>query len=91
MILNWKIDAGDHALIVQIAERAQAMAKRFGTSYPQVVMDLTAVHANGCPLRLDELLASGDGDFGHDIFGIRRFWNPKAAKLEQCFRPRFAK
>jgi hypothetical protein len=78
--------------IQSIAERAAAMALSHNKTYPVVdaAMDITAAHANGCPLRLDDLLAAEPFDFAHDVFGIRRHLNRMTGKLENCFRPRFA-
>lgn len=45
--------------IQQIADRATAMARQHDKNYPTVeaAMDITAVHANGCPLQLERLLS----------------------------------
>lgn len=53
-------------------------------------MDITAAHANGCPLRLAALLEADDGNFGHDIGGIRRFLDRSTGELGGCFVPRYA-
>ena len=55
------------------------------------VMDLTACHANGNPLRLAELLAADDGNFAHDIFGINRHLNRQTGELMDCFSPRYSR
>lgn len=52
-------------------------------------MDITATHANGCPLRLDDLLAADEFNFGHDVFGIRNCLDRKTGKLMRNFLPRF--
>jgi hypothetical protein len=90
-ILNWKTTEEDSALISAIADRAVALAAKFGVDYRKdmALMDLTAVHLNACKLDLRELLTAGDGDFGHDVFGIRRHFNRRTGKLEDCFVPRF--
>lgn len=54
-------------------------------------MDLTAVHANGCPLDLDRLLVADEFDFVHDIVGIVRNLNRSTGKLSCHFHPRFAR
>lgn len=79
-------------LIVKIAQRAHFMAKKFGFGYAQhtAVMDIEACHCNGCELDLQKLLDAGDGDFGHDVFGIRRFIDRRTGKLGGCFLPRCA-
>lgn len=54
-------------------------------------MDITATHANGCPLEL-ELLLDGDSlHFAHDIYGIRRHIDRRTGKLGGFFLPRFAR
>lgn len=93
MILNWKVSKEDHDLIVEIAKRVEPLTKKFGVRYStrDVIMDLTAVHANAISLRLGELLAADDGTFGHDIWGIRRHLNRRTGVLEDCFVPRCAR
>lgn len=78
--------------INEIAERAVAMAKRLGVFYPKMtaVMDVTACHVNGYALDLAKLMAAPDGDFGHDVFGIRRHIDRKDGTIEGCFVPRCA-
>lgn len=80
-------------LITQIAQRACAMAKRIGGfnyAYQTALMDIEACHCNGCELDLQKLLDAPDGDFGHDVFGIRRFIDRRTGKLGGCFLPRCA-
>ncbi len=54
-------------------------------------MDLTATHANGCPLDFDRLLHFDDFDFSHDIFGIIQHLNRNTGQLGGRFLPRCAK
>lgn len=59
-------------------------------------MDLAAVHANGCPLDLEKLLAADDFNFAHDVFGIYRHLDrdgksPTGGKLLDLFLPRTAR
>ena len=42
-------------------------------------------------LDLQKLLDAPDGDFGHDVFGIRRHINRQTGELENCFLPRCAR
>lgn len=79
-------------LVFKIAERAVSMAQDFGADYDMTTacMDIAGCHLNGCELDLNKLLAAPDGDFGHDVFGIRRHINRSTAKLEDCFLPRCA-
>ncbi len=76
----------------KIADRAIAMAKEFGVKYDKLtaLMDVSACHCNGCPLKLQELLNADDANFAHDVFGIRANINRETGKLENCFLPRYA-
>ena len=51
---------------------------------------LHAVHSNGCPLDLSQLLAFDDFNFLHDIVGIYRHLDRKSGELRDCFVPRCA-
>lgn len=57
---------------------------------PALHMDLTACHANGCPVDWAMLLAADDLTFIHDVAGIQRHVNRETGKLEHCFVPRCA-
>lgn len=78
--------------IRRIARRAidsiQAL-KLSRVSVLDIRMDITACHANGCPLDLERLLAADDFNFAHDIIGIRRFLDRDTGKLSDMFSPRF--
>ncbi|MFZ2949003.1 MAG: hypothetical protein WA003_05920, partial [Desulfuromonadaceae bacterium] len=54
-------------------------------------IDITATHANGCPLDLDKLLAADDSNFLHDVIGIIRHIDRRNGQLINCFLPRFAR
>lgn len=90
--IKWETTKGDTELIFKIAERATKLAEKFGLYYDfnTASMDITAAHANGCELDLQKLLDAPDGDFGHDVFGIRRHINRQTGELENCFLPRCA-
>ena len=91
--INWDCSREDFDVISDIADRALNLAKEHGLWKPkkmEFVMDLVACHMNGCPLDLFRLLVSDEGNFGHDIFGIRKHINRENGKLEGCFLPRFA-
>jgi len=91
-MIDFKLQPEEFAVVERIACRALDMADRFNVDYTktEAVMDLTACHRNGCPLSLDELEVAPDGDFAHDVFGIRRHINRETGALEDCFMPRFA-
>lgn len=92
-MISFKTTKGEHQTIVAIADRAAAMALRYESEYDrkEAMMDVTAAHANGCRLKLDELLAAEPLDFVHDVFGIRRHINRTNGQLEDHFLPRFAR
>jgi hypothetical protein len=92
IVIDWMVTKAEAKLIGAIVKRAVELASRNGVPVDamQLSMDLTACHANGCPLRLEDLLAADDGNFGHDVFGIRRYIDRKTGKLTDCFVPRFA-
>lgn len=91
--ISWDVGREEVHIISEIAARAVALAKRHGVAYPKMtaVMDLMACHANGCPLRLRDLLAADDGNFAHDVFGIRDHINRDTGALGDCFLPRFTR
>lgn len=82
----------EYELANSIADRAVVLAIKHGATYSKAtaLMDIIACHANGNPLKLAELLAADDGNFGHDVFGIRRHINRETGKLEGCFVPRYS-
>lgn len=55
-----------------------------------LIMDLSATHANGCPMKFDELLTADDFNFFHDIYGIMRHINRRTGEMMDCFLPRFS-
>lgn len=83
----------DGDLIRQIVERVKRFCAEQGIDYDPLTcdMDITATHANGCPLDLAKLLAAPDFDFVHDVFGIRRHINRETGQLERLFLPRCAR
>lgn len=92
-MIIFKTSREDARLIDEIAARAAGYAASIGIVYPVVDarMDLTAVHANGCPLRLPQLLAANEFDFAHDVLGIRKHLNRQTAQFFDHFHPRFAR
>lgn len=53
-----------------------------------LTMDLSACHANGCPINLVRLLDADDVTFGHDVTGIQRHIDRRTGKLRRGFGPR---
>jgi hypothetical protein len=94
MIDYSKLTRTEYKLIHAVAERAVRMAAAAGIDYDMMTaeLDITACHLNGNPLRLKELAYwADDANFGHDIFGIRRFMNRETGKLSDEFSPRYSK
>ena len=88
--INWNVSREDADTIAAIARRAVQAFGGYGITQGDTVMDITAVHANGCPLRLAELLEAEPFDFAHDIGGIRNHLNRETGRLEDFFLPRYA-
>jgi hypothetical protein len=90
---SFDVSPVDFKLIQQIAARAMEIAKAndLNCKRMDLEMDLTACHANGCPLRLTDLLAADDANFGHDVFGIARYLNRSTGILASGFCPRYAR
>lgn len=92
MAINWNASKEDRATIRAIAERAAELAKTAGFTYSRqsAELDLIAVHLNGCRLDLAGLLAADEGNFGHDILGIRQHLDRSTGKLAEFFDPRYS-
>ncbi|MBK5957425.1 hypothetical protein CCR97_04270 [Rhodoplanes elegans] len=92
---SFQVSAVDAIVIRKIARRAwkELQAARHHDRFSQldVQMDVTATHANGCPLRLEALLAADGFNFAHDILGLRKHLDRSTGALMNCFRPRFAR
>lgn len=91
--LNFNVSADDAELIDRIVVRGSRLDNNRtvrGLTRLHCVMDITAVHANGTPLRLADFLAADDFNFAHDWFGIRRNLDRATGALINCFLPRFA-
>jgi hypothetical protein len=91
-MIDWgKITPEDFAIIQKIAERAYPLFTEAGVPCTRmdVLMDIEAAHL-ACPLKLEELLAAPEPDFGHDMTGIYRHLNRETGELENYFLPRYA-
>ncbi len=91
--MNWKPNSVTEVeLIHKIAKRAADLAKHIGIRYDLLLasMDITACHLNGNPLMLQELLDADNGNFAHDILGIRIHINRETGELEDFFVPRYS-
>ncbi len=91
-LISFKGSKVEWNLIAKIANRAVALSKKCGGDYSVMTanMDISACHANGCPLKLVELLEADEFTFAHDVFGIREHINRTTGQLEDCFLPRTA-
>lgn len=92
---SFAVGREDAAIIHDIIDRAAGFAASVGDRMDNdqrryLTMDVTACHANGCPLKLRDLLGADDLDFVHDVFGIRNHINRSTGQLENCFLPRYA-
>lgn len=91
--INLSIESADELLLISaIADRAMKLPWPEGMEPERIhiMMDITATHLNGQPLRLADLLDSDDFNFAHDIAGIRKHLNRETGKLDGCFLPRFS-
>lgn len=82
----------EHVVLWQIIDRAQKKAAEFGQTIDRLTldMDISAACAD-VPLDLPKLLAFGETDFVHDVWGIRHHIDRTTGKLGSCFMPRCAK
>lgn len=94
-MISFKCSKQDSETIGKIVDRALLLHRNLRIVRPvsrmDMHMDITACHCNGCPLRLRDLLAADDANFGHDVFGISRHIDRKTGRLGGSFLPRFAK
>lgn len=87
-MVKFEVSKSDSLLIDKIMNR---YCKLFVTANKlDVMMDVTAAHVNGCPLKLEQLANAPDFDFFHDVDGIRMHLDRSTGKLKDCFLPRFA-
>jgi hypothetical protein len=90
--VSFAVSKADRAVINKIVARGWKI-DWLRASYPDrqsMNMDVTAVHANGNPLRLADLLAADDFNFAHDMSGICNCLDRRTGQLTRNFRPRFS-
>lgn len=75
-------------LLTAIAERYEQMDV-FAEDRMTTVMDLEVTQKQFPEGNLEVLLNLSDGDFAHDLFGIKRHINRREMMVEGCFVPRF--
>lgn len=90
--VSFDVSSEDRALIDAIIIRAVRLYARLEIPLDalSLMMDVTAVHANGCPLKLAALAEADEVNFAHDIGGISRHIDRETGHLGGCFLPRFA-
>lgn len=92
MMIQFGVIPSDSLLILQIVKRANAISARSNREpIKDLVMDITACHANGTPLELQKLLDAPEFDFVHDVWGIHRHIDRTTGELGDCFLPRCAR
>ncbi len=91
-MIKFDVTREDGKVILAITKRAKRMFEDRGVDHDalSINMDITAVHANGNPLRLAELLNADDFNFAHDVFGIYGKLDRSTGKLVDFFSPRFS-
>jgi hypothetical protein len=92
-IAQFETTPEERKLIQAIAQRAHKTALNGKIKYPviEAAMDITACHCNGCRLDLQKLLDAPEGDFGHDVLGIRKFIDRTTGEINRkAFQPRCA-
>jgi hypothetical protein len=93
-MVSFDVTPLERSTIAKIVERAEIVANDLGglaIDRLTLTMDITACHANGNPLRLDELFGADRFDFIHDVFGICRNIDRDTGKLGNFFSPRFSR
>ncbi len=90
-MISFKTTKEDAEIIASIVTRALIQAGQHGIDLNPLSlnMDITACHANGNPLRLQELLDADSFNFAHDVFGIYRHIDRNTGKMLDFFVPRF--
>lgn len=93
MLISFNVTEKEAGVIHSIAVRANREVFNGWTTQTilDTEMDITATHANGCPLDLDKLLAADKFNFAHDVGGIRKHLDRNTGQLRDCFLPRCAK
>lgn len=89
--INWKLSKRDQEIVAAIAKRALPLLRRAGheLSAQHVEMDVIATHRI-IGLRLLDLAATDDANFGHDLLGIVRYLDRETLEMKDFFIPRFA-
>lgn len=86
--ISFKATKDDYLLIGAIVARAIADGVIKKSQAMDINMDLSACHANGCPMNFKKLLDAPKFDFTHDVLGINRHIDRETGQLGDCFIPR---
>ncbi len=92
--LSFKVTPEEREVIKQIADRAILECYKSGSvvcDHEGCLMDISACHASGNPLKLEELLAADKFNFAHDVVGIHMHIDRGTGQLKNCFSPRYSK
>jgi len=91
--ISFHVSSVDRARIGRIARRGRAVLKEVGVTRDRqaIEMDLSACHANGCPLDFKRLEDADDFNLAHDLLGIARHLDHCTGKLRRHFVPRCAR
>ncbi len=88
-MVEFKTTKAESRLVSKIVKRIRLT---HGSLDPlSMMMDIEAVHSNGCPLDLQGLLDADDFNFDHDIFGIINHIDRSTGKLDGHFVPRYSR
>ena len=90
-MIKWTATKEELFVMSDICDRAAKQIPQFTHNKRDLLMDLEAVHSNGCKLDLDVLHNFDDFDFYHDIYGIMNYLDRETGQLNNCFVPRCAR
>ena len=77
-------------IVIRAVEDLDIQPNGNGDTFMSLLMDIEAVHCNGNPLKLKELLNADDYNFLHDVHGIRGNIDRRTGALLNCFSPRYS-
>ncbi len=90
--IQLKTTKEEYRVIGKIATRATRICKTYGIKYNlfECSMDIIITHLNAQKIKLQELSEADEGNFMHDILGIRNHLNKQTGELRDCFLPRYS-
>lgn len=86
-MVSFETTQEESEIIKKIVKRAKSLNHRVDDCV--LSLDISAVHANGCPLYLEGLLEADYLDFIRDVFGIMQHIDRETGQLDG-FLPHFA-